>query len=198
MKFIFSLLVPVFLSQLLFGQISVSFITPENNLVDTSTVVVKARVTPGEYEITSVIATIENRQVSMINIGPYFQGTLSTSGLTIDSTYLLSVTATDVIGNQGIATKNVIVDPPPKINIQLPINQEVATPELHIKAAAVDNSVCKMTVTIEFNDPYRRISLDTFTNSVDTIISLSDSILQGQDGSVLFRVIDSRAQIRDS
>jgi hypothetical protein len=199
MKFIFSLLVPVFLSHSSFGQISVTIITPENNLVDTSTVVVRARVTPGEYEITSVIATIENRQVSLINIGPYFQGTLSTSGLTIDSTYVLTITATDFIGNQGTVTKNVIVDPPPKIDIQLPVNYEVATPQLQIKAAANDNSDCRLVVVIDFGYPTYQVAFrDTFMNSVDTTISLSDSGYQGLSPSVNFRAIDSRGQVQDS
>ena len=202
MKFLFSLLAPVFLSQLLFGQITVTFVAPENNLVDTNIVQVKARVTPGEYELTSVVATIDNRSVTLINIGVYFQGNLSTSGLTIDSTYALTVTATDAMGNQGTATKNVIVDPPPKINIQFPVNHEVATPQLHIKAVANDNSDCSIAVHLQLylNNgsmmPY--IRLDTFMNSVDTVIFLSDSIYQGGSGYVRFYVTDSRGQIQQA
>ncbi len=197
-KQIFLFFVLVFSSQLLFSQISLTFVSPESNLVDSSNVIVRARVTPGEYEITGVIATIDNRQVSMINIGPYFQGTLSTSGLNIDSTYVLAITATDVLGNQGTVTKNVIVDPPPKINIQFPINHEVASPQLHIKAAANDNSPCEVAVVADFGYPTYQIAFrDTFINSVDTIISLPDSSYQGLSADVKLRVIDSRGQVRD-
>ena len=203
MKYILSFLCFIFLSQLLFGQIRVSITYPENNLVDTNIATVHATVTPGEYEITSVIATIDNRSVSLINIGPYFQGNLSTSGLIIGNTYVLTVTATDAVGNQATATKNVIVDPPPKINIQLPVNHEVATPKVHIQAAASDNSVCSVVVRVGLYDYVndwmnRQIYLDTFINSVDTIIDLTSSWSEGTQGYITFTAIDSRAQQNSS
>ncbi len=200
MKYIFLLLLPIFFNQLSFGQISVTITTPENNLVDTGIITVRATVIPGEYEITSVIATIENRSGALINIGPYFQGTVSTSGLIIGNTYVLTVTATDVMGNQGTITKNVIVDPPPKISIQLPVNNEVATPLLQLKAAANDNSDCSIIVSLQLflnNGGMPNKVVDTFTNTVDTVIELSDPTYQGAYGYVNFKVIDSRGQVKD-
>lgn len=202
MSYLFLSLLPIFLSQLSIGQItSVNIIPPANNIANSYQLNVRAAVVPGEYELSSVIATFNNGTNNLIYNGQsgYFEGLFSLTGFPADRVYVVSVTATDVMNNQLTDTMQVLIDPLPTTAVQLPIANEVASPQLHIKANKNDNSDCNLIVRISLEDNANsnydwQVYLDTFVNVVDTIIDLSDPRYQGLRGSISFKVVDSRGQ----
>ena len=188
--------------QLAFGQIvSVNIIPPPNHITNSFQLNVKASVIPGEYELASVIATVENTSNNLTYRAQsgYYEGPVSLTGLTVGNTYVVSVTATDILNNQLTDTMQFIIDPLPTTAIQLPVRNEVASPLLHIKANKNDNSDCNLVVRVSLEDNANsnydwQVYKDTFVNVVDTIIELSDSRYQGLRGRISFTVTDSRGQ----
>jgi len=202
MKYAYLSLFLLFSSQLAFGQIvSVNIIPPPNHITNSFQLNVKASVIPGEYELVSVIATVENTSNNLTyrTQSGYYEGPVSLAGLTVGNTYVVSVTATDILNNQLTDTMQFIIDPLPTAAIQLPVRNEVASPYLHIQASKNDNSDCNLVVRVSLVDNATsnydwQVYKDTFVNVVDTIIELSDPRYQGLRGSISFTVTDSRGQ----
>jgi hypothetical protein len=176
------------------ATISIDIISPTVNQPSDSMLLVQVS-TQSTYEITTVIASVNGKQISLVFDSLYssdgdFNGNLSLSGLPKGVPLQLIIVATDFFNNQQADSVNFIYAPPPIVNIIYPIDESNAYPSLPIKAicTGVDTLTLKITVSISSQILFNSTSL----NSIDTTISLSPVVPNG--GSVYYTVTDKWGQ----
>ena len=150
------------------------------------------------YIVQSVIVVVETRETNLTysdcayHIGtmgggvcqPGWLGTISLEGLT-RGTQVLTITATDIYGNMGIAEFSYVYDKKPILTIQAPLNNTVARPEIHIIASCTDDDPAGcVSIVVSFWRHSQEIEICASPANIDQVISLEE--LDGQEVTLYF------------
>jgi hypothetical protein len=144
------------------------------------------------YELQAVIARVENREISLgfsewceRMCYPAWIGNLPLAGLERGGK-LLTVIATDVLGNSVQAQRLFFCDQKPNLTVIAPLNETVALPEIYLRATCTDDDpVGCVLLTVTIQD--RLVS--TSQHNIDETVSLAE--YDGQIVMLQFEAQDS-------
>src|SRR5262245_36210851 len=117
---------------------TVELLKPLENETVADELFVRVRVT-SLYAITSVTASVEGvsaplgyNDVTMEHTGTLLLGPIARGSRT------LNVVATDSRGDSGSAQRSIVIDHPPRLTVMMPVQGEVARPNLRVMARCED------------------------------------------------------------
>ena len=130
------------------------------------------------YSIASVIARVDDREVALSPSLGRWVGTLDLTGMT-PATKTLTVTAVDVFGSEGIATRVFALDDIPTLLVVAPEQDDVAAPVVRLAATCTDDGPAPCTIEIRYGS-----ALVTGVRAVD--LTRSFAAFDGQDVPISF------------
>jgi hypothetical protein len=145
--------------------ITVGIWTPLPGTVVGDTLQVKAKVT-STYEVTSVVATVADRQVTLTHSGTDWIGTLILTGLPQAST-TLTVTATDYYAHTASSSVTFTHALPPTLSVTYPINGTVVRSGSARVAGSCEPAGCTVGAYIGST------LLASATNTLDVMVSFA-------------------------
>lgn len=130
------------------AQVSVTIVNPSAIGTSFALVPVEATVV-STYALASVIAKVDDREVALSPSLGHWRGTLDLTGMT-PATKTLTVTALDVFGSEGTATRVFAVDDIPTLLVVAPEQDDVAAPVVRLAATCTDDGPAPCTVEVRY------------------------------------------------
>ncbi|HEU0015749.1 MAG TPA: Ig-like domain-containing protein, partial [Longimicrobium sp.] len=178
------------------GTLGVSVRLPQPNTPVGDLMTVAARITTPGSGITMTAQVMDRSTALTYNGTSEFVGTLSLAGLPRGE-LTLRVRAQAANGDTGVVNVPIIHDTPPALDVQAPVFNTVARPDLRIDADCTDDDPAGCTSVVvdlmNFQTPVGRLA--SGTTGVHTTVSLAAQ--EGTTVRIRIRATDNRGQVTD-